>query len=250
MVKYNIAAAVRRHAAYDAIERTLTLSQKPHVGAELIPVFQMQKDVFGDLEAMQSILNQRSIYDRLDSFSLRDSAGGIRHATSANLVRLERHWTEDEASREIAADLHNKLSRLPLDQSSAQSRNLLDLQPLLSQRELKQLVKSVVKISQASHHTKIVHDLHGFKNKTLLTEQISRNWKVEAASCTTKTGRFQKISLCTACGYGTAPVWYQQSMENGPPRYTKQPAFPLKNNHPKKQTKREQPAGCINIQEQ
>lgn len=217
MVKFNIAAAVARHAAYDATERTLRLSQKPHVGAELIPIFQMQKDVFGDLDALQSILNQRSIYDRLDSFNLRASAGGIRHAASANLVRLERHWTEEEASREVAADLHNKLSRLPLDQASAQSRNLLDLQPLFSQRELRQLLKSVVKISEASHHEMTGTDLHGFKNKTVFAKHLSSNWKVEAVSCTTKTGSFQKISSCTACGYGTAPVWYQQSMENGPP---------------------------------
>jgi hypothetical protein len=219
MVKCQIAAAVPRHAAYDATERTFRLSQKPHVGAELIPIYEMQRDVFGDLDALQSVLNQRSIYDRLDSFNLRDSAAAnMRLAASADLVRRERHWIEDESSREIAADLHNKLSRLPLNQASA---NLLDLQPLFSQRELRQVMQSLVKISQAYHHEMIAYNLHDFnQSKTLLVQQLSTYWKVDAVSCTTKTGRFQKTSLCTASGFGTAPVWYQQSMENGPPRYT------------------------------
>jgi hypothetical protein len=218
MVKYHIAAAVPRHAVYDATERTLTLSQKPHIGAELFPVYRMQRDVFGDLDALQSVLKQRSIYDRLDSFNLRDSTANMRLPASANLVRSERHWIEDESSREIAADLHNKLSKLPLSHASD---NLLDLQPLFSQRELRQVMQSLVRISQASHHKTIAYNLHDFNmNETLLAQQHSTYWKVEAVSCTTKTGRFQKISLCTASGFGTAPVWYQQSMENGPPRYT------------------------------
>jgi hypothetical protein len=235
MVKFNI-ATVRQHAANDAIERTLRLSEKPQVGAVLIPAYSAQRDVFPDLDALQSILSQRSIYDKLDAFKLRAPSASI-NATTANLVRLESHWTE-AAGRAISADLHNKISRLPLDQTS-EGHNLLDLQSVRSQNDLRRTLRAVVKAAEASRLT--YDSIRDIQQDTLLisnfafklwnnvegntigieskasAKQSSSYDRINSTNCICKTGKFQKTSLCDACGFGTAPIWYQQSMENGPP---------------------------------
>jgi len=83
-------------------QRTVSVSRKPHLGAELFTLYESRPDVFPDLENWSF---ERSIYNRLQGLQLRDS-----DASASNLHVLERHWNQD-SGREIALDLHRELAK-------------------------------------------------------------------------------------------------------------------------------------------
>jgi hypothetical protein len=101
------------HASDAVNQRTVPISEKPHIGAELFPRYDARLDVFPDLENLSF---ERSIYNRLQTVKLR-----APEAASSKLVIVERHWNE-ESGREISRDLHRALAR---DALSAQSLNCL-----------------------------------------------------------------------------------------------------------------------------
>jgi len=93
-------------------QRTVIVSEKPHLGAELFPLYSPRADVFPDMEYLSF---ERSIYQRLQGLQLRDS-----DSSRSNLHVLERHWNE-ESGREIALDLHRAIAKDIMNPQSFQS---------------------------------------------------------------------------------------------------------------------------------
>jgi len=115
-------------------QRTVSVSDKPHLGAELFPLYEPRQDVFPDMENLSF---ERSIYKRLHGLKLRDS-----DATGSNLHVLERHWNE-ESGREIALALHREIAKGVLRSQSFQS-NLSAIELPLSRSCLLEKLHSAV----------------------------------------------------------------------------------------------------------
>jgi len=278
-------------SAFDhALERTKKLSQKPQIGSELIPQFELHQDVFPDLDM---ISRERDIYGKLDNTRLRKS-----ELSRSSMVLLEKHW-ETEESRQIAQDLHYLISkerdsaklelraskqelkqhlqtylqyavivRLPkgtaqdakLNQMCWTSNNLKQVQNMIRITSLVAMLEriandkgnrrkrtsskdlGVTNMSQdktiaivrssltgtilCSSQDKVTgmleFNLYEDVNRMIMSQKVSSDanfskYGTEEVNNLCHTGRFEKISLCRASGFGTAPIWFQQSMPNGPP---------------------------------
>jgi len=102
-------------------QRTAIVSEKPHLGAELFPLYSPRADVFPDLENLSF---ERSIFQRIQGLKLRDS-----DASGSNLHVLERHWNED-SGREVALDLHRAIAKDIMNPQSFQSELCAIVLPL------------------------------------------------------------------------------------------------------------------------
>jgi hypothetical protein len=243
------------HAADSASQRTVPVSEKPHIGAELFPRFESRHDVFPDMENLSF---ERSIYQRLHDVKLRhaDASHSILHV-------LERHWNED-VGREIALDLHRVLAR---DALNVQSPTLSAIVLPLSKSCLKERLHNAIddaKLARNADQTTAIVFSSTVKREAMSVFMTKRGLVVDCfpvgASCD-----FGKQYCAFCCqyvqninsevhlggdikmvhswsdvklsgqvyspvkrhlldadqsyglGFGTAPLWYLQSMATGPP---------------------------------
>jgi len=252
-------------------QRTVPLSEKPQLGAQLFALYEVRPDVFPDMENLSF---ERSIFKRLQGLNLRDS-----DMFPSNLHLLERHWTE-ESGREIALDLHKALAKDALNCNMDQTDLAAIVLPLsrscLQERLHLAIGDAKLRKSSSSDHNAIAWN-NADKDSEFLTEHTThvyredndtnalgigyqRVWDhsncfgdvkmrsiqilmqdlrrvdvktkseltpnpVMAHSSTTAkwvSSRFQKKY---ALRFGTAPLWYLQSMATGPPSHHSSPQY-------------------------
>jgi len=232
-------------------QRTVSVSKKPHLGAELFPLYESRPDVFPDLESLSF---ERSIYSRLNGLQLRDS-----DASASNLHVLERHWNQD-SGREIALDLHRALAKNVLNPQCFLTDLSAIVLPLSRSCLLEKLhlAMNQAKLGRTSHNSDNANTVtghfapsssdaaadltsygfHDLRNPSklqgdltvealILNQHNGNQVKAEAklqslsdrdsAPCaTTKWANSlaqRKHALCPS----SAPLWFLQSMATGPP---------------------------------
>jgi len=254
------------HASDVVDQRTVAVSDKPHLGAELFPLYEPRPDVFPDMEYLSF---ERSIYNRLHGLKLRDS-----DASRSNLHVLERHWNED-SGRETALDLHRAVAKDILNPGCFQTDSSAIVLPLsrsclleklhfaLNQAKLSRTsqandsntsggnasdsnaTKSTLHFAQCSNAVELIHgefddlaeqlflrpDLNGkqLSDKALILIQDNNGnhatreakwWSCSdlTSQCNAVTKSLKSQSVKTyAMRFGTAPLWFLQSMATGPP---------------------------------
>jgi hypothetical protein len=233
-------------------QRTVSVSKKPHLGAELFPLYESRPDVFPDLENWSF---ERSIYNRLHGLQLRDS-----DASASKLHVLERHWNLD-SGREIALDLHRELAKNALNPQRLLSDLSAIVLPLSRSCLLEKLHKAMnqAKMGRTSHNSNNAnadnghfvpsssdaaadftsYGFHDLRNPAKLYGDLSvealiliqhpngnqvkgeaKPWSLsdrDSLPCATakwaNSLAQRKHALCPS----SAPLWFLQSMATGPP---------------------------------
>jgi hypothetical protein len=243
------------HAAEHANARTKVRSEQPHIGAELIPVLHIKQDVFPDLVAVSF---QRSIYDKLPALKLRSSdfqiqphdwnASEQRHfaesihkmivnvpgkdlmglAAEGNQMRLVLPSTREE--------LHDKLKKVQslkqIERSPHGGRKQRTVPKVLHSQLFVADMASIVQISidggMNTSGGKSRRGIQQLEEESIhqmrealqdMSVGLTFGSSTPKASKIISRGSGGVISqLRSTQGFGTAPIWYQQSMATGPPK--------------------------------
>lgn len=233
MVK-NIVQIVR-DADYEAQHRTLPVSEKPAIG----------KSLFGDLASVkgsdkfQTSFNSERFIHRDVHKILNRRAGDVAGTPTvqARSTLIKRSIYENDNVRDYSQEIVSK--RIASDKSALQALQNLSMQLRAVVIDVNDLglnctgrdsvfsankgitssfnsssvtstsFNSLPKIDEFAFE--IVHNRAGSKNVSWNTVDLSKR------NVSKRVGARLLFSLRKESGFGTAPIWYQQSMENGPP---------------------------------
>jgi hypothetical protein len=217
MVK-NIVPVVR-HADYEAQHRTLAVSEKSRIGMPLIEIIDEHRQVAGQ----SRFQSERFVHAQIREYILR-SAAHSKHQEG-------RPFSDESISGASHFDVAQKLCKSDLSVASLgfmpqQLRAFVVAQILkdakfdvktfsdnqrfcksLSMRDTATLLMSYLIVSGSIKLTKNQASERKMTSSIRIAEKITSN-KVSCSG---------HISYKKESGFGTAPIWYQQSMQNGPP---------------------------------
>jgi hypothetical protein len=208
---------VVRSADYEAQHRTLAVSEKSRIGVPLIEIIDDHRQV------VASFQSERFVHAQVREYLLRSAA----HSTT----KVQRTFSGESISRPSHLDVAKQLCKSNLSLTSLgslpkQLRAFVVAQILkdvkfdvkifednqrfyrsLSLRDTVTMLMSYLIVSGSIQLTKDHTSGRKMTSSIRIAEKISSD----------KVSRSSSISSKKESDFSTAPIWYQQSMENGPP---------------------------------
>jgi hypothetical protein len=210
---------VVRYADYEAQHRTLAVSEKSRIGVPLIEIIDEHRQIAGQ----SRFQSERFVHAQVREYLLRSAAHSEHHARRT----VSHESTSGPSHLDVAQSLcKSDLSVASLKSLPQQLRAFVVAQILkdvkfdvktfsenqrfcksLSMRDTVTMLMSYLIVSGSVKLT---------KNQTYARKETS-SIRIASKITSDKVSCSGKISNKKESGFGTAPIWYQQSMQNGPP---------------------------------
>jgi len=197
---------VVRDAHYESQQRTVGVSQKPAIGKTLFSDVLIQS-TGGPLHGHFD--TERFLHSQVRGYTLRAAA----HWNEARSVAAEVARSENI----VCAD-QDQIADVPQVQTDVRSPQS-DLKMRLALRRVaaKAGVQALIAVIASQLTMKTAEALKSSEHNTSEAKTRSQKYTSGESSAASKGRRVSGFEISRAEGFGTAPVWYQQSMQNGPP---------------------------------